>query len=110
MSEGGGGDFFSSFFRTVTRKNPLMYISFSFHFALYVIFNITNFFFWKILKSAHWLNGKWFLQIVNRDSVNLYPIYPLFPCSDLLSQMWGGGGGGNVFLSFYAISNISRNK
>ena len=30
-----------------------------------------------------------------------------------LSQMWGwlgGGGGCNVFLTFYAISNISRNK
>ena len=43
---------------------------------------------------------------LDRDSVNLYPIYPLFPCSDFLSQVWGG----NVFLSFYDISNISRNK
>ena len=40
-------------------------------------------------------------------------VYPLFPCSDFVSQMWGwlgGGGGCNVFLTFYAISNISRNK
>ena len=39
-------------------------------------------------------------------------IYPLFLCSDFVSQMWGwfGGGGCNVFLTFYAISNISRKK
>ena len=61
---------------------------------------------------TYWLNGRWFLQIVDRDSVNLYPIYPLFPCSDFLSHVWGWWGvvGGNVSLSFYAISNISRNK
>ena len=70
----------------------------------------------EILKSApslNWLNGRWFLQIVDRDGGNLYPIYPLFPCSDFLSQMLGwflGGGGCNVFLAFYAISNISRKK
>ena len=36
-------------------------------------------FFLEILKSAPSLtgkvNGRWFLQIVDRDSVNLYPIY-----------------------------------
>ena len=47
---------------------------------------------------------------LDRDSWNLYPLYPLFPCSDFVSQMWGGGGGCNVFLTFYAISNISRKK
>ena len=65
----------------------------------------------KILKSApftYWLNGRWFLQIVDRDSWNLYPLYPLFPCSDFVSQMCGGGC--NVFLTFYAISNIYRKK
>ena len=41
---------------------------------------------------TYWLNGRWFLQIVERDSWNLYPLYPLFPCSDFVSQMWGGGG------------------
>ena len=55
---------------------------------------------------VYWLNGRWFLQIVDRDNWNLYP---LFPCSDFVSQMWGGGGC-NVFLTFYAISNISRKK
>ena len=57
---------------------------------------------------TYWLNGRWFLQIVDGDSWNLYPLYPLFPCSDFVSQMWGGGC--NVFLTFYAISNISRKK
>ena len=75
----------------------------------------------------------WFRKtIVDRDSGNLYPIYiykkivvlasePVggrsrateLPCSDFVSQMWwwfGGGGGCNVFLTFYAISNISRKK
>ena len=62
---------------------------------------------------TYWLNGRWFLQIVDGDSWNLYPLYPLFPCSDFVSQIWGGlggGGGCNVFLTFYAISNISRKK
>ena len=62
---------------------------------------------------TYWLNGRWFLQIVERDSWHLYPLYPLFPCSDFVSQMWGwfeGGGGCNVFLTFYAIFNIFRTK
>ena len=57
---------------------------------------------------TYWLNGRWFLQIVERVSWNLYPLYPLFPCSDFVSQ--SGGGGCTVFLTFYAISNISRKK
>ena len=81
------------------------------HFTFYAIFNITKN---NIEKCpfTYWLNGRWFLQIVDRDSWNLYPLYPLFPCSDFVSQMWGwfGGGGCNVFLTFYAISNISRKK
>ena len=54
---------------------------------------------------TYWLNGRWFLQIVDWDSGNIYSIYLLFPCSDFLSEMWGwlggGGGGGNVFVAFY---------
>ena len=51
---------------------------------------------------TYWLNGRWFLQIVERDSWHLYPLYPLFPCSDFVSQMWGWFGGGcNVFLTFF---------
>ena len=80
-----------------------------YNFTFYAIFNI------KTLKKniekcpfTYWLNGRWFLQIVERDSWNLYPLYPLCPCSDFVSQM--GGGGCNVFLTFYAISNISRKK
>ena len=73
-------------------------------------FLISRFMLFSTLKKkcpfTYWLNGRWFLQI-DRDSWNLYPLYPLFPCSDFVSQMWGGGGC-NVFLTFYAISNISR--
>ena len=78
-------------------------------FTFYAIFNIKKN---NIEKSpfTYWLNGRWFLQIVDRDSWNLYPLYPLFPCSDFVSQMWGGGERCNVFLTFYAISNISRKK
>ena len=44
---------------------------------LYAIFNIkTNI---EKCPFTYWLNGRWFLQIVDRDSWNLYPLYPLFP-------------------------------
>ena len=56
---------------------------------------------------TYWLIGRWFLQIVDRDSGNLYPIYPLFPVLIFYLKCGGGwGGGGAVFLAFYAISNI----
>ena len=44
-------------------------------------------------RLVYWLNGRWFLQIpvLDRDSWNLYPLYPLFPCSEFVSQMWRGG-------------------
>ena len=49
--------------------------------------------------------------IVEGDSWHLYPLYPLFPCSDFVYQMWGWFGGGcNVFLTFYAIFYIFRKK
>ena len=67
----------------------------------YLSFNVFFMFFYagNIEKCpfTYWLNGRWFLQIVDGDSWNLYPLYPLFPCSDFVSQMWGvfffGGGG-----------------
>ena len=53
---------------------------------------------------TYWLNGRWFLQIVDGDSWNLFPLYPLFPCSDFVSQMWGGlGGGGVMFFSHFML-------
>ena len=53
---------------------------------------------------TYWLNGRWFLQIVERDSWNLYPLYPLFPCSDFVSQMWGWfGRGGVMFFSHFML-------
>ena len=83
-------------------KNKILRFIFSiFHvfFTFHAISNIKK----NIEKCpfTYWLNGRWFLQIVERDSWNLYPLYPLFPCSDFVSQS-------GVFLTFYAISNISR--
>ena len=55
------------------------------------------------------LNGRWFLQIVDRDSWNLYILYPLFHCSDFVSKMWGSqwfgvrGGGGVMFFSHFML-------
>ena len=77
------------------------------HFTLYAIFNIK-----KILKSAPSLLVKW--EVVSPNSregqlESIYTLCPLFPCSDFVSQMLGGGGC-NVFLTFYAISNISRKQ
>ena len=79
---GGGCGFFFFFFRKTILSD----------FTFYAIFNITK----NIEKCpfTYWLNGRWFLQIVERDSCNLYPLYPLFPCSDFVSQMWGWLGGG----------------
>ena len=73
---------------------------------------LSTLFFFEKCPFTYWLNGRLFLQIVERDSWNLYTLYPLFPCSDFVSQMWGvvWGGGRNVFLTFYAISNIYRKK
>ena len=67
---------------------------FFFYFTFYGIFNIKKYI--EKCPFTYWLNGRWFLQIVERDSWHLYPLYPLFPCSDFVSQMWGwfGGGGG----------------
>ena len=71
-------------------------------FTFYAIFNI----------FTYWLNGRWFLQIVERDSWHLYPLYPLFPCSDFVSQMWGwlGGGGGVMFFSHFMLFLIFLEK
>ena len=42
------------------------------------------------------LNGRWFPQIVDRDSGNLYPIYPPFPWSDFYPKGGGVVGAGGV--------------
>ena len=81
-----------------------------FHFTFCAIFNIK-----KNIKKCpftYWLNGRWFLQIVERDSWNLYPLYPLFPCSDFVSQMWGwfGGGGGGRGVMFFSHFMLLEKK
>ena len=75
------------------------------HFTLCAIFNIKK----NIEKCPfnYWLNGRWFPQIlvVERDNWNLYTLYPLFPCSNFVSQMWGwlGGGGSVMFFSHFML-------
>ena len=83
-------------------------------------FLISRFMLFSTLKNnniekcpfTYWLNGRWFLQIVDGDSWNLYPLYPPFPCSDFVSQMWGGlgGGGCNVFLTFMLFPTFLEKK
>ena len=60
---GGGGGVFIFFFRKTILS----------HFTFYAIFNIKKN---NIEKCpfTYWLNGRWFLQIVDGDSYNLYPI------------------------------------
>ena len=91
--------FFSHFmlFPTFSRKNNLgiqnNYFSFNVFFVFFLYAgNIEK----CPFTYSYWLNGRWFLQIVERDSYNLYPLYPLFSCSDFVSQMWGWLGGGGV--------------
>ena len=76
----------------------------------FVLFSTLKKYWKKKCPFTYWLNGRWFLQIVERDSWNLYPSsIPLFWfCILNVWVVWGGGG--NVFLTFYAISNISRKK
>ena len=49
---------------------------------------------------TYWLNGRWFLQIVDR-AVGIYIQYnSLFPCSDFFKCGGGLGGGVIFFLHF----------
>ena len=86
---GGGGVVVDNFFL----ENQLY--SFSFHFACI-----------EKCPSTYWLNGRWFLQIVDRDIGDLYPIYPLFPYF-FISNV---GGGGNVFLAFMLFPTFIEKK
>ena len=55
---------------------------------------------------TYWLNGRWFLQIVE-GTVGIYIHYILYSLDLILYLKCGGC---NVFLTFYAIYNISRKK
>ena len=49
------------------------------------------------------LNGRWFPQIVDRDSGNLYPIYILHSLVLIFDPKGGGGlGGGGVKKLFFS--------
>ena len=71
--------------------------------TFYAIFNIEK----NIEKCpfTYWLNGRWFLQIVERNSCNLYPLYLLFLLWFCILKMGGGwgGGGGVMFFSHFML-------
>ena len=78
------------------------------HFTFYAIFNIT-----KIYIEKCPLLVKWEVVSPNSRWGQLESISIISSIPDFVSQIWcglGGGGGCNVFLTFYAISNISRKK
>ena len=82
--------------KLVSKKSGGGGVDLKFLFVEKQFFLISRFMLFSTLKNiekcpfTYWLNGRWFLQIlVERDSWNLYPLYPLFPCSDFVSQMWG---------------------
>ena len=77
---GGGGGGCVDFFRKTILS----------HFTFYAIFNIKK----NIDKClfTYWLNGRWFLQIVERDSWNLYIHYILYSLVLILYLKCGGGG------------------
>ena len=65
----------------------------------------------EILKSPPSL-VKWKVVSPNRDSGNLYPIYPLFPCSDFYLKCGGslGWGGGLFFFHFRLFPTFIETK
>ena len=81
---GGGGGGVLFFFRKTILS----------HFTFYAIFNIKKN---NIEKCpfTYWLNGRWFLQIVDGDSWNLYPNI-LCSLVLILYLKCGGGLGGGV--------------
>ena len=66
ISWGGGGVTFFFFFRKTLFSH---FIS-----RFFAIFNITKNGNIEKCPFSYWLNGRWFLQIIDRDSGNLYPI------------------------------------
>ena len=102
-------DFFYEFFKYWKNKFNIFFLLQNFH--VFFVFLISRVMLVSTLKKniekcpfGYWLNGRWFIQLVDRDSWNLYPLYPLFPCSDFVSQMWGWfGGGGVMFFSYFML-------
>ena len=78
ISGGGGGVVFTNKFFL---EKQFFLIS---RFMLFSTLKKTNI---EKCPFTYWLNGRWILQIVDRDCWNLYPLYPLFPCYDFVSQM-----------------------
>ena len=89
---------------------------FSFHFGFYAIFNITKIGNIEKWPFTYWLNGRWFLQIVDRDSGNLYIYiyqyvqYILYSLVLILYLKCGGGSGGMFFLHFMLLPTFLETK
>ena len=96
---GGGGGCWIFFFRKTILS----------HFTFYALKK-------NILKPpvcpsrlVYCLNGRWFLQIVDRDSLNLYPLYPLFPFFCMLEKCpftYSCSLNGRWFLQIVDIGNF----
>ena len=92
---GGGGVLKKTFFRKTILSR----------FTFYAIFNIKK----NILKSSpslNWLNGRWFLQIVDHkgqlESISIISSIPLFWfCISNVGVVWGGGG--VMFFSYFML-------
>ena len=80
---GGGGGGAGSKLLLYNFFFSIFYVFFTFYaISILISFRVLCYFqhyFLNIEKCpfTYWLNGRWFLQIVDRDSGNLYPIYPL---------------------------------
>ena len=95
---GGGGvlNFFFFYIKTILS-----------HFTFYAIFNIKKNNNNNIEKCpfTYWLNGRWFLQIVDGgqlESISIISSIPLF-CFCISNVGWFGGGGGVMFFSHFML-------
>ena len=91
-SGGGGGVFFL--------EKQFFLIS---RFMLFSTLKINNI---EKCPFTYWLNGRWFLQIVDGDSWNIYPLYILYSFVLILYLKFGvvwGGGGGVMFFSHFML-------
>ena len=116
---GGGGVFFLHFMlfptfletKILGIKKKYFRRSILFHLMFSLWFFSQHFFLENIEKCpfTYWLNGRWFPQIVDRDSRNLYPIYIYINCGVGFWTCWREISGDRVFLApllyFINLSN-----
>ena len=103
ISGGGGGGLLKNIFFFLEKQFFLI-------FTFYAIFNITIKNNIEKCPFTYWLNGRWFLHSRWGQLESISIINILYSLVLILYLKCGGGGGCNVFLTFYAIYNISRRK